>query len=332
MSSIRGAVLSMLAAAALLSCARGSDPAPAGAAAGPLPAEAATPVSVAEVTRATLERTVVAPGATVALIEEKVRAPFGGVLESLDVVEGDRVREGQAVGSLLASDSAAALAGAREMQRTARSDGERVDAARALELAERHRVAAPLVAAASGIVVARGAAAGDRVAQDQDLVTVAAADSFVFRARVAQSDLARVRTGQRAEIELAGGSGKLAGVTHGLLAGADATDLTAPVRIDFAHPPEPLAGGLFGTARIVVAEHRDVLVVPASAVLRDDVSGSTRVARVGDDGRLHWVEVVTGLADEARVEVSAPDLAVGQKVVTAGQVGLDEGTPLAIRP
>ena len=73
-------------------------------------------------------------------------------------------------------------------------------------------------------------------------------------------------------------------------------------------------------------------MVPRDAVLRDDVSGVSRVGRVGDDGRLHWVEVVTGLADADRVEVSAPDLAAGQRVVTGGQVGLDEGTPLAIRP
>ncbi len=327
-----------LAAVALLACGRAAVPAPAadpGTADGArseAAAESGTPVTVAEVARATLISEVTAPGETVALIEEKLRAPFGGVLDKLDVVEGDRVGKGQVVGSLVARDSAAALAGAREMERTARTPEERADAGRAVELAESHRVTSPLAASVSGVVVSRAAAAGDRVAEDQELLTIAAANSFVFRARVAQSDLARMHPGQRAEIELAGSRGPLAGLTHGLLTGADAADLTAPVRIDFARPPEPLTEGLFGTARIVVAEHREVLVVPRQAVLRDDVSGTARVARVGDDGRLHWVEVATGLADDDRIEVSAPDLAAGQRVVTAGQVGLDEGTPLAIRP
>jgi multidrug efflux pump subunit AcrA (membrane-fusion protein) len=332
------AVAPALAAVALLACGRTPDPAPAGdpgtadSARPRAAAEPGTPVTVAEVARATLASEVTAPGETVALIEEKLRAPFSGVLDTLDVVEGDRVRDGQVVGRLVARDSAAALAGAREMARAARTPEERADAERAVELAESHRVTSPLVASVSGVVVSRAAAAGDRVGEDQELLTIAAADSLVFRARVAQSDLSRVRPGQRAEIALSGGSAPLAGLTHGLLAGADAADLTVPVRIDFARAPEPLAEGLFGTARIVVAEHREVLVVPRQAVLRDDVSGVTRVARAGDDGRLHWVEVATGLTEDDRVEVSAPGLAAGQKVVTAGQVGLDEGTPLAIRP
>ena len=338
MSTRRWAVVPALAAIALLACGRtaGTEPpADPGTLDGAQPeaaAEPGTPVTVAEVARATLISEVTAPGETVALIEEKLRAPFGGVLDTLDVVEGDRVGKGQVVGSLVARDSAAALAGAREMERTARTPEERADAERAVELAESHRVTSPLAASVSGVVVSRAAAAGDRVAEDQELLTIAAANSFVFRARVAQSDLSRVRSGQRAEVELAGGRGALAGVTRGLLSGANSTDLTAPIRIDFVRPPELLTDGLFGTVRIVVAEHRDALVVPREALLRDDVSGTTRVARVGGDGRLHWVEVVTGLSDADRIEVSSPGLAPGQKVVTAGQVGLDEGTPLAIRP
>lgn len=293
---------------------------------------AGTPVEVAEVARATLAETLSAPGETVALVEQQVRAPFAGTVTALGVVEGDRVGKGEQIGVLVARDSEAALRGAEEMARTARSEEEATDARRALELARSHRVETPLLATASGVVVRRAASAGDQVAEDEELATIVAADSLVFRASLAQSDLARVRPGQRVEIDLAGSARPVEGRVHGLLAGANATDLTAPVRVDFTRLPSQVSVGLFGTARIVVEEHRDVQVVPAQAVLRDDLSGVTRVATVGESDRLHWVTVETGLRDGDRVEIAGSPLEPGTRVVLSGQVGLEEGAPLAIRP
>jgi len=292
----------------------------------------ATPVSVAAVERATLTETITAPGSTAMLVEQQVRAPFAGVLTALGVVEGDRVARGQQIGELVARDSEAALRGAEEMLRSASNESERADAERALELARSHRVEAPLLAAASGIVTRRAASAGDRVGEDQELLTIAAADSLVFRADVAQSDLARIRPGMAVEIDLAGAGPPLSGTTRGLLAGADAGDLTAPLRVDFNGRLAVQSAGLFGTARIAVARHADAVVVPAAAVLRDDVRGTSRVGTVAADGTLHWVAVETGLHDGDRLEIVSPRLEPGTRVVLSGQVGLAEGTPLAIQP
>jgi multidrug efflux pump subunit AcrA (membrane-fusion protein) len=289
-----------------------------------------TPATVARVERATLADEIDAPGQTIALVEQQVRAPFSGVLTALDVVEGDRVKRSQSIGTLVARDSEAALSGAEEMVRSASTPQQKADAERAVELAHSHLIRSPLLAAVSGVVIRRMATAGDRVAEDQELVTIAADDSMVFRANVAQSELVRVRPGQQAAIDLPGMREPLAGITHGLLTGSNSGDLTAPVRIDFSRRPGLLTAGLFGTARITVAEHRDVAVVPVPAVLRDDVSGVSRIATVGDDRRLHWVPVETGLRVGDRVELVAPQIAPGVLVVTSGQIGLEEGTLLAI--
>ena len=331
MRALRRILLSLLTLLSLtVACGGGQTksgtPAPRDVAAAPN----GTPVQVAPVARATLDDIVSAPGETAALVEQSVRAPFAGTLTALSVVEGDRVTRGERIGSVVARDSEAALQGAEEMARVARSDRERADAQRALELARSHRIETPLVASAAGIVSKRSASAGDRVGEDQELVTVAVADSFVFRASVAQSDLARVRPGLRATIELAGSAKPVEGRVHGLLAGATASDLTTPMRIDLQPLPAHLTAGLFGTAHIVVAEHANVPVVPESAVLRDDVSGVARIATVGAGDKLHWIEVETGLQSDGRVEIVRPALETGERVVTSGQVGLDEGTALAI--
>jgi len=297
---------------------------------GPVPA--GTPVRVAEVERATMLDRVSAPGQTEALIEQKVRAPFDGTVTALDVVEGSPVTKGQRIGEIVARDSEAAIEGAREMVRQARTDEQRGEADRALELAQENLVSAPLTTSVAGLVTLRSAAAGDRVTADQELVTIAAAGSLIFRADVPQSELARVHPGQAASVALADSAQPLAARVHGPLTPEARSDLTAPLRLDFTRRLSPPVVGRFGTAQITVAEHRDVPVVPLAAVLRDDVSGTSRVGTVADDGTLHWVVVDAGLEDGQRVEILSPPLAPGARVVVSGQVGLAEGTPLAIQP
>ncbi len=319
----------------------GDAPSPA-----PPSAPAGTPVEVARVERATMQEVVSAPGRTDALIAQKVRAPFAGTLTALDVVEGAQVRRGQQLGEVMARDSEAALAGAEAMVRQAGSEVARRDAERALELARHNLVASPLVATVSGMVTARSVAAGDKVGENEDLLTIVAAGSLVFRASLPQSELLRVRPGQPVSIELAGSASPLPGRTAGLMpasnlggggvgagdGGSGPGDLTVPLRIDFVGPVARLTTGLFGTAHVTVAEHRDARVVPPASLLRDDVAGTMRIGIVGNGNSLHWVEVRIGLQDAARVEIVSPPLADGTRVVLSGQVGLPEGSPLSIEP
>jgi HlyD family secretion protein len=289
-----------------------------------------TPVQVTEVERISLAQTVSAPGKTIALVQQMVRAPFAGTLTELSVVVGDRVQRGEQVGAVVSRDSEAAVSGAEEMLREAKTSTARADAERALALARQNRIVAPLRSWVAGIVINRTAAAGDRVAEDQELVTVASLDSLVFVADLAQSDLALVHAGQAASVQLTGDGKPLRGVVHGLLADANAANSTAPIRIDLTTPPASLAVGMFGFATITVVNHAGVPAVPKSAVLTDDVSGVKRLAEVVD-GKAHWIEVQTGLSDERMIEITSPALAAGTRVILDGQVGLPEGTPLVVR-
>jgi RND family efflux transporter MFP subunit len=290
---------------------------------------AAVPVQTARATVATLARTVDAPGKTVALVQQKLRAPFAGTLVTLTVIDGDRVRRGAAVGSLLSRDSEAALAGAREMEREAKTPAEQEDARRALALAERNLVRATLRAPVDGVVLAHAAAAGDRVTEDQEILTLAEAGTVVFVADVPQSALSQIHPGLRASVELAGRAKPAPGTVHDVLPLANPADFTAPVRVDLAGDGAPSSVGLFGTAHIVVAEKARAVVVPEAAILRDDVTGKTRIALV-QDGHARWHEAVTGLRGGAGTEILEPPLAPGDVVIVGGQVGLPEGAAVAV--
>ena len=297
---------------------------------------APTPVRVASVAVSDIDRIVSATGHTVALAQQKVRPPFAGILTELRVVDGDRVRRGESLGSIVSKESQAALDGAREMVREAKSPAEREDAGRALALAEKNLVRATLTSPADGSVLSHTANAGDRVTEDQEIVTISAEDSIVFQADVPQSDLARVRPGQTAAIELSGRPSPLSGKVHDVLPAANPADQTVPVRVDLTRTGDPLPVGLFGTARLRVETHPGATLVPVSAVLRDDLTGKTRLAAVeaeaGGSAHARWKEVTTGLEQNGRVEILAPPLPAGTRVVVEGQVGLAEGAAVDPRP
>jgi RND family efflux transporter MFP subunit len=321
-----------LALALLAGCSGHEDAAPGAETANADAADpaSATPVRVTEVVLGTIELTVSGTGRTEALRALRIRAPFTGRLVSLEVADGDRVRKGDAIGAIVAQNSDAALEGARAMLAAARTEPERSDAARAVELAQSALVRHPLRAPAAGVVLSHTSSAGDFVSEGDEIATIADGSSVVFVAQVVQSDLREIEPGQPAEIEISAQSEPLAGVVHGVLPTASSENLNAAVRVDFQPRAEPLAVGLFGTARITVAEHRDVLIVPTSAVLRDDVTGISRAAVLAADGTIHWIEVTAAARQADRVEVTGPGLAAGARVVVSGQMGLPEGARVRI--
>jgi len=291
----------------------------------------ATPVGMATVVQGNLAVVVRGPGRTDVLDVQKVRAPFTGTLTSLRVVIGDRVGSGQTIGELVGQASQAALAGAESMLRAATTPGTRSDAQRALELARRNLIATPLRAPRAGIVTSRGASQGDLVSQGDSIVSIASTGSIVFVAQIAQVDLPRVHPRDPVTVDVPGRSAPLVGIVHGLLP-ADMGAMSVPVRIDLAPSGATTPTGLFGTAHITVGERTGVSVVPALALLRDDVSGTVRLAIATPAGRAHWLTVSPGIQEGDRVEIVTPTLAPGQRVIVSGQVGLPEGSRVREAP
>lgn len=332
------AATALLALAALLPACTGSGPPAATAAAvtrdtaGAANAPVHVPVQVAGVRRTDLDVAVTAPGRTEAREQDRVRAPFAARLVALHVTDGDRVTAGQAVADIVSKNSQAAVQGAEQMLAGARTAADSADAARALEIARRNLVQQVLHAPAAGVVLSHAAAPGDFVDEGEVLMSIAATGGVFFDAQVTQSDLDRIRAGQHATIDMPAVGAAVPAVVHGLLPAASSQNLSAPVRLDFVPSRGGLAVGLFGNATIVVARRIGVMVVPAAAVLRDDVTGQARVALVGTADQAHWIGVQTGVREGDLVEIVSPHLAVGQRVIVDGQVGLPEGATVQIQP
>lgn len=321
-----------LAAALLAACSGGGGNEGGGDGAGAAPPPASSvPVSVAAVRRENLAVTVTASGRTKALRRDRARAPFAARLMSLRVTDGDRVKRGQVIAVVVSKNSEAALQGAKQMLAAAPAS-DKADAERAVQVARQNLVRQSLTAPADGVVLSHAAEAGDYVDVNEVLVTIAETAGVYFEADVAQSDVERVRPGQQANIDMpAVGSDPIMAVVQGLLPMASSQNFSAPVRLDFKPARQDVPLGLFGTARIVVAEHPSATVVPARAVLRDDVTGVTRVAVVESSGEARWITVTTGVREGDRVEIVKPAIAAGMRVITDGQVGLPEGAKVVVQ-
>lgn len=290
-----------------------------------------TPVRIARVRLDTLLVQITVPGRTEVLRTPTVRAPFAGVLTALTVSDGDRVRTGEALGTIVSMSSQAALDGARSMLSSARTAVDSADARRALAMARENRVTLTLRASADGVVLGHSASPGDRLGEGDEILRLASDNSSVFIANVPQSEAARVRPGQPALVRLASSPDTIRGAVHGVLPAADSGAFSVPVQIDIGAALDVPSVGLFGTATITVGRESGVLSVPVPAVLTDDISGVSRVARV-EHGRARWVVVRKGVQYGGRVAVTAAALAAGDTTIVSGQVGLPDSTRVRVSP
>ena len=228
----------------------------------------ATPVQAAAIARADLDVLVTAPGHTEALRQDRIRAPFPARLVALRVTDGDKVTAGQVVAEVVSKNSEAARQGAEQMLAAAQSAQDSADAQRAIQIAQQTLVRQPLRAPAAGVGLSHAAEEGDYLDEGEVFLTIAEAGAVYFNAQVTQSDLDRVRPGQRATIDLpAVGPVAVGAVVHGVLPAASSQNLSAPVRLDFSPARPDLPVGLFGTASLVVARRRGVVLGPPAAAL-----------------------------------------------------------------
>jgi RND family efflux transporter MFP subunit len=100
------------------------------------------------------------------------------------------------------------------------------------------------------------------------------------------------------------------------LTNAGSAVIRIPNRDQRLHP------GAGATAKVRLGIHRDVLVVPDSAIVL--AGDSSVVFLVGPDSVVHQRTVARGVREESRSEVEG-DLKPGDRVVTTGAFGLQDG-------
>ncbi len=172
----------------------------------------------------------------------------------------------------------------------------------------------------SGVVITREAVVGQPVVVDASVATVADLSLVWFLGRVFEKDLARLRTGSTAEVELnAYPSEHFSGTVTYLGKQIDPVARTVVARIPLHNRNDVLRVGLFGTARISTQEtttsQKPALIVPRQAVTEIGSKSVVFVQHRDGDYELH--EIVLGASALGKVQVLS-GLREGERVVIDG--------------
>jgi RND family efflux transporter MFP subunit len=319
---------------------------------------------VVQPTMARLPGVVEFSGPLVAPQTALVRAKAGGTLLSLTVAEGSRVQAGQVLGRIELADLASRLAersanlesmraGLVQAERTHVSN-ERLAAQQfisgialensraALDTARANLNAAQasldttkvglrdgtLLAPISGIVAKRHALPGEKVAVEQQVLTIVDLAQLELAGNVGTHEVARIAPGMAVQVEVEGVPQPVAGRIARIAPAAEPGTRSIGVTIALANPKELLRAGQYALARATLADAADRLTVPAAAV--GNTSGQDHVWVI-ESGVLARRAVTLGRRDprEGRVEVLG-GLTPASQVLAARFDNLREGAKASV--
>lgn len=276
-----------------------------------------------------------------------------GVVARVEVREGDQVSEGQVLATLDKTeyDINVELASAQreraedEFKRAKtmfdskgipendfNKAGTAVRLSRAQEAMARKKLQdTRLTAPMSGLLARRGIEPGEQAGPGMPVFTIAQIDPVQVRVGVPETEVSRIRVGDRTAVTIPALRGAtFAGRVRLVGVAADAASRTYTAKIDVPNGNRLLKPGMIAEVRISGSESVDALTIPAEAVVRD-ASGVLRVYVYDPKTlRVYGRRIVIGAAFGQEVEVRQ---GVGAKdmVVVGGQHRLREGSKVSAR-
>jgi RND family efflux transporter MFP subunit len=333
----------LAAAAGLAACGNGADP---------VAGNGAAPVRVAAVETAPVAESLRAVGVLAPADEVRLAFKTGGVIRSIAVEQGDRIRAGQLLATLADDEVAAAVTQARAVADKAARDLERGHALLADEVATREQVedlaTAQAVAAAQlrsalfnarharieapgdGVVLRRLAEPDEQVAPGQPVLVVGnTGGGWVVRAALADRDVVRVQPGGAAEVTFdAFPDRRFPARIVEIAAAADPQTGTYEMKVAVEPEGARFVQGLVAKVTVADPDAENVAVVPVTSLLEADGRLAT-VFVVAESGVAKRVAVRTGRLIGERIEI-VDGLALGDRVVTEGAAWLDDNDAVRV--
>lgn len=313
----------------------------------------AIPVRVAAPRLTTAEPPIVLTGTLGAKEETPLGFKIGGVVASVAVDEGDRVREGQLLAALSLTEIDASVAAAREGRDKARRDLARVEALQRdsvatlsqledartglqvaeaqLRAAEFNKQYAEVRAPANGVVLRRQVEVGQLVGPGAPVFVVRAErGGLVLRAGAADREAVRLSEGMRASVSLDAYPGdSFSGRVERVGVAASPMTGTYEIEIAVTSGNRSLASGLIGRARITPMARRAAVTIPTESLLEVDGSWAS-VFVLAPDGSRAERRRVRVLWIDGGVAALAGGVDTTSRVITAGATRLGDSTRVRV--
>ena len=312
-------------------------------------AKTPVPVEVASVSEGSVSAYTSSTANLVAENEVKVLSEVEGRVLTLRVEEGDWVKNGQVLATLVRDDEEIAFKKAQLQETNARAAFDR-----ATELVERELISreefdkltidyeiagqelaeaewalkkTTIIAPFSGRVTARMTQLGQHVRPGDELFQVTDFDPLVARIYLPERDVLGLEEGRDVQLRLdAADEVYFAGRIRQISPIVDTSTGTVKVTVEATDPPKQVRPGSFVTVNIVRETHPAALLLPREAVLRELQKAHVYVA--ADDVAEKRV-VTLGLEEGALIEVIS-GVEAGDRVIVTGQGGLKDGSAVKI--
>ncbi len=277
-----------------------------------------------------IDNTVSTTGSFQVLRDEKVKSTISGKIERVFVREGDAVKRGEVLVTIMSQESNAAIEGARELMGQAKTAAAKSEAEKALKLAEGTAALAKITAPFDGAVSNRFVTEGELVNAGSDLLEMIDPQTEYFVADVPVSLLPSIRAGETAELFIPNLSGNgIRGIVESVNPATDPNSQSVPVRIGFQADRTAIPAGTFGNVRIKIGMETSVILVPKQAVYHDDELDRYLVWRIQGDSLALLTQVQIGLTDSSRIEIKS-GLKPGDAIATVGGYGLPDSTAVTV--
>ncbi len=289
-------------------------------------------VRVDSIKKKTLDVIVSAYGVTSAQQMYKIISPVTGVITRFNFYNGDNVNKGETIASIIPKEAYAAMKGAETMAKNAMTEQQKTEAERTFKIAEQSSNQIPITAPFSGVLVDRSKNENEVVNEGDLIASLINKNSILFIAQVPTDSISRVKIGQPVRIVFPSRQAEeFKGSVKRIEPRVNMESQTFPVQIEINNFSKMLADSLYGEAFIVIGQHRDVLVVPAKAVIHNEEKDTYSVTLINKDSISYTVNVKTGIKRDSLEEIYAGNLKAGMKVIVEGNYGLPDSTKVSIK-
>jgi len=181
----------------------------------------------------------------------------------------------------------------------------------------------------AGIVADRPLYAGEMASAGAPLLTIVNISSVIARANVPVGQAASVRVGNPANIIQTDAQLTTQGKVTVVSPAVNPNSTTVEVWVEAANPGERMKPGSTVRVEIHAETVRDAVVIPAAALL-PSAEGGVQVLVAGADSKAHEKKVEVGIRQADKVQI-LKGVEPGEKVITVGGVGLEDGAKISIK-
>jgi membrane fusion protein (multidrug efflux system) len=311
--------------------------------------KAPVPVNVTQIATGEISSYISATANLVAENQVKIIGEADGRVTQLLVDEGDYVQKGQTLAVLNRDDAEILLAKAKVRAENAnvaynrakemfqkelipKGDYEKTEMEKSVadqELAEAQwRLSKTTIRAPfAGRVTERKTQVGSHVRIGEELFTVTDYDPLIALIYLPETDVLSLEEGRQVRLNLkADDSVKFEGRISQISPVVDTATGTVKVKIEAIQPPKMVRPGSFVSVNIIRETKGDAVLLPREAVIRELRDAHVFVID-GDKAAKRVIEL--GIEEGVNVQVLS-GVKAGEKVITAGQGGLKDGSPVKV--